>query len=198
MYAGKLSTPLTIVVSRLELPLTLAHIIGDRPSRLNIDGSSWHVIVNGVILLDPYWTARSNEKVTRGSQHFGVLTINSADDYLDSADDYLDSADDYLDSADDYLDSADDYLDSADDYLDSADDYLDSADDYLDSADDYLDSADALVKERSADGLRAADRFDGKLPNDLEADREGCWFLVVFPVVPGAICEVEFVESRYD
>ncbi|KZV37511.1 hypothetical protein F511_43082 [Dorcoceras hygrometricum] len=29
MYAGKLSTPLTIVVSRLELPLTLAHIIGD-------------------------------------------------------------------------------------------------------------------------------------------------------------------------
>ncbi|KZV30189.1 hypothetical protein F511_41430 [Dorcoceras hygrometricum] len=107
------------------------------------------------------FSARSNEKVTRGSQHFGVLTINSADDYLDSADDYLDSADDYLDSADDYLDSADDYLDSADDYLDSADDYLDSADDYLDSADDYLDSADALVKERSADGLRAADRYDG-------------------------------------
>ncbi|KZT76893.1 hypothetical protein F511_46083 [Dorcoceras hygrometricum] len=29
MYAGKLSTPLTIVVSRLELPLTLDHIIGD-------------------------------------------------------------------------------------------------------------------------------------------------------------------------
>ncbi|KZV25032.1 zeaxanthin epoxidase, chloroplastic-like [Dorcoceras hygrometricum] len=29
MYAEKLSTPLTIVVSRLELPLTLAHIIGD-------------------------------------------------------------------------------------------------------------------------------------------------------------------------
>ncbi|KZV35298.1 hypothetical protein F511_35899 [Dorcoceras hygrometricum] len=29
MYAGKLSTPLTTVVSRSELPLTLAHIIGD-------------------------------------------------------------------------------------------------------------------------------------------------------------------------
>ncbi|KZV16159.1 glutamate-1-semialdehyde 2,1-aminomutase, chloroplastic-like [Dorcoceras hygrometricum] len=29
MYAGKLSTPLTTVVSRWELPLTLAHIIGD-------------------------------------------------------------------------------------------------------------------------------------------------------------------------
>ncbi|KZV49923.1 hypothetical protein F511_31555 [Dorcoceras hygrometricum] len=29
MSAGKLSTSLTIVVSRLELPLTLAHIIGD-------------------------------------------------------------------------------------------------------------------------------------------------------------------------
>ncbi|KZT76520.1 hypothetical protein F511_46452 [Dorcoceras hygrometricum] len=29
MYAGKLSTPLTTVVCRWELPLTLAHIIGD-------------------------------------------------------------------------------------------------------------------------------------------------------------------------
>ncbi|KZV23111.1 hypothetical protein F511_09149 [Dorcoceras hygrometricum] len=58
-----------------------------------------------LLLVDFVFSARLSVKVTRVSQHFGVLTIISADDYLDSAD--------------------------------------------------------ALVKERSADGLRAADRYDG-------------------------------------
>ncbi|KZV48263.1 hypothetical protein F511_26856 [Dorcoceras hygrometricum] len=58
-----------------------------------------------LLLVDIARSVRLNEEVTRVSQHFGVLTIISADDYLDSAD--------------------------------------------------------TLMKERSADGLRAADRYDG-------------------------------------
>ncbi|KZV40825.1 hypothetical protein F511_23147 [Dorcoceras hygrometricum] len=122
-----------------------------------------------LLLVDIARSVRLNEEVTRVSQHFGVLTIISADDYLDSADTLVKerSADDYLDSADTLVKerSADDYLDSADTLVKerSADDYLDSADTLVKerSADDYLDSADTLVKERSADGLRAADRYDG-------------------------------------
>ncbi|KZV40599.1 hypothetical protein F511_11408 [Dorcoceras hygrometricum] len=155
-----------------------------------------------LLLVDIARSVRLSEEVTRVSQHFGVLTINSADDYLDSADTLVKerSADDYLDSADTLVKerSADDYLDSADTLVKerSADDYLDSADTLVKerSADDYLDSADTLVKERSADGLRAADRYDGDMVTP--ETRQAIGYTVRIYILPSTTkIAVEIVEG---